>query len=177
MATPSLYLQQLWEHLGIAPDWVTARGLPIYAEAQELVEVATPASSRIMLLSPAAATAWQNMQAAAQADGVPLLLISAWRSIERQAELINHKLAQGMPIEIILQRLAPPGCSEHHTGRAIDIATPDIEALTEAFAQTAAFAWLSRNARHFGFSLSFPRDNPFGYMYEPWHWCFKDGLI
>ena len=35
------------------------------------------------------------------------------------------------------------------------------------------FAWLSHSAHQFGFSLSYPRDNPLGFIYEPWHWCFN----
>ncbi|MDR3429811.1 M15 family metallopeptidase [Silvimonas sp.] len=175
MTAPSSDLQLLWASLGIPPDWVAAHGLPVYVEAQalELVEIPAAVSGKTMLLSPAAANAWQEMQAAAESDGVSLLLISAWRSIARQAELINNKLAQGMSIDAVLQRLAPPGCSEHHTGRAIDIATSDAQSLTEAFSQTPAFAWLTANAGRFGFTLSFPQNNPYGYMYEPWHWCFQ----
>ena len=41
------------------------------------------------------------------------------------------------------------------------------------FEHTSAFRWLSDNARTFGFFLSFPRQNPYGYAYEPWHWCFR----
>ena len=36
----------------------------------------------------------------------------------------------------------------------------------------AAVAWLRANADAFGFALSYPRDNPHGLVYEPWHWRF-----
>jgi len=29
------------------------------------------------------------------------------------------------------------------------------------------------NAGRFGFALSFPRDNAEGYVYEPWHGCYR----
>ena len=67
---------------------------------------------------------------------------------------------------------APPGCSEHHTGRAVDIGTPHCKVLDEEFEQTEAFDWLVRFAGKFGFRLSYPRGNSCGYAYEPWHWCF-----
>lgn len=35
--------------------------------------------------------------------------------------------------------------------------------------QTSAFQWRSNYADRFGFELSFPRDNPQGIQYEPWH--------
>jgi zinc D-Ala-D-Ala carboxypeptidase len=73
----------------------------------------------------------------------------------------------------VLRINAPPGYSEHHTGRAVDLGTAGCAALDQAFAQTPAFAWLQRHAQRFGFYLSYPRDNAEGYLYEPWHWCFR----
>ena len=45
--------------------------------------------------------------------------------------------------------------------------------LDEAFESTAAYAWLAKHARRFGFSLSYPRGNPEGFLYEPWHWRYR----
>jgi hypothetical protein len=42
--------------------------------------------------------------------------VSAFRSVERQAEIVRRKLAAGGRIEEILTVCAPPGFSEHHTG-------------------------------------------------------------
>lgn len=69
---------------------------------------------------------------------------------------------------------APPGYSEHHTGYAIDIGDAQFPQwdTQEAFETTPAFRWLERNAARFGFELSFPRNNPQGVNYEPWHWRF-----
>ena len=30
----------------------------------------------------------------------------------------------------------------------------------------------AKRPHEFGFSMSYPRDNPLGVMYEPWHWRF-----
>jgi len=68
---------------------------------------------------------------------------------------------------------AAPGYSEHHGGRALDIGTPDEPPAEESFEKTAAFEWLQRNAEGHGFVLSYPRDNPHGIVYEPWHWCWR----
>src|SRR3546814_14809475 len=83
------------------------------------------------------------MHDAAAIDGVELLLISAFRSIEFQAALVRDKLARGITIDEILMVNAPPGYSEHHSGRAIDIGARGIAPLAEAFEVTPAFAWLS----------------------------------
>ncbi len=67
------------------------------------------------------------------------------------------------------------GQSEHQTGLCIDFITPEMNAeLTEAFENTAAFAWLSENAYRFGFILRYPKgmEDITGYTYEPWHYRF-----
>ncbi len=122
-------------------------------------------------MTPDTADHWQQMCQAAVSDGVVLQLVSAFRSVDYQCELIRNKLNRGQVIEDILKVNALPGYSEHHTGCALDITTPGAEPLEESFEQTEAFAWLSKNAREFGFELSYPRDNPFGIAYEPWHWA------
>ncbi|MDC7710172.1 M15 family metallopeptidase [Vogesella indigofera] len=159
--------------LGIDVQTLAARGLTPFAEATTLVLAERNASGREFELTPAAAAAWLSMRDAAAADGVTLQLVSAFRSIARQHEIVAAKLARGQSLDAILQVSAAPGFSEHHTGRAVDIGTPDSPALEEAFEQTPAFAWLQANAGRFGFVLSFPRGNACGYLYEPWHWCYR----
>ena len=162
----------LLAELGIDPGVLTERGLARCDEARELALAETGGDGREHRLVPDAAQAWRRMKAAAAADGVPLEIVSAFRSIERQAEIIRSKLKAGQSLATILTVSAVPGYSEHHTGRAVDLTTPGFAALEEEFEMSPAFAWLSRHAGQFGFRLSYPRDNPYGYCYEPWHWCF-----
>ncbi|HEY5623875.1 MAG TPA: M15 family metallopeptidase [Gammaproteobacteria bacterium] len=157
--------------IGAAPDLADARGLPMFEDATEFEIAHVSASGREHLLIPDAAAAWREARVAAERDGVTLLVISGFRSFERQLELISAKRARGDTVEEILSVMAPPGCSEHHTGRAVDIGTPGCEPLSENFSDTDAFAWLEQYAGSYGFRMSYPRDNSFGYLYEPWHWC------
>ena len=129
-------------------------------------------SGRVHLLTPPAAKAWQAMRASAAARQVRLIAVSAFRSFDHQLRLIQRKCASGMPVATVLETLAPPACSEHHTGRAMDIGTLGCAPASEAFADTAAFNWLQANASDFGFVMSYPRNNRYGYVYEPWHWCY-----
>lgn len=127
------------------------------------------------LLTSLAAKAWRRLKAAALIDGgVDLIIVSAFRSIDRQAEIIRRKLEPGDVVENILTICAPPGFSEYHTGQAVDLSTPNSRALEVEFDQTAAYAWLTKHAAEFGYYLSFPIGNSLGYQYEPWHWCFID---
>lgn len=119
-----------------------------------------------------AGNAWACMQRRAARDGVRLQAISGFRSIEYQAAIIRRKLKRGLSLDEILSVNAAPGYSEHHTGRALDIGCPGEPPAEESFEHTEAFAWLQRHAGRFGFSLSYPRDNRHGIVYEPWHWCW-----
>ena len=142
-------------------------------EPDELVDTEPDFLDRPQRLTPAAFAAWSEMKSCATEDGVELLLISAFRSVQYQCELIERKIERDQKIEDILKVNAAPGFSEHHTGRAIDIGTSGCEPLVEDFEKTVAFQWLSLNAGRFGFTLSYPRSNPWGIDYEPWHWCFS----
>lgn len=159
--------------LGIPADYGRWRGLSLQAEATELASIGPNPDGRDIQLAPEAAQAWSRMRAAARGDGIMLVAHSGFRSMQRQSEIIHAKLKAGEAIENILRLVAAPGYSEHHTGRAIDIGVPGEPPLTEAFAGTPAFAWLSSRAAGFGFRMSFPRDNPHGIAYEPWHWFYQ----
>lgn len=145
--------------------------LPLQREATELVRAEDDMFGREQYMAPQTQTRWHQMKVAAKADDIELLLVSAWRSVDYQHKLIQRKLDNGLLIEDILKVNALPGYSEHHTGCALDLATPGVEPLTEAFETTPAFEWLMENASTFDFSLSYPRDNPYGIIYEPWHWA------
>ncbi|MBL8522799.1 MAG: M15 family metallopeptidase [Betaproteobacteria bacterium] len=169
-------LDAVLSELGIAPQMMAARGLRRHEEAVELEWVETIDHGKQFRLIPAAAQAWRDMKAGAANDGIALMLVSAHRSVARQVEIIREKLAAGRQIDEILTLVAPPGYSEHHTGRAIDIAIPEAPELEEEFELTEAFHWLVQHAGRFGFTLSYPRGNRDGYKYEPWHWCFQPTL-
>lgn len=160
------------EDLGISSALIEARGLLPCSEAIELEVAEVGTDGKEHLLVSEAALAWRRMKAAAEGEGISLFIVSAFRSVERQVEIVRRKLKAGQVIEDILCVSAPPGFSEHHTGRAIDIGTAGAADLEDVFAETPAFAWLRKQAPHFGFKLSYPKDNPQGYRYEPWHWCF-----
>jgi len=164
----------LTDELGISVELLAERGLRKFAETADPQLAEYASDGRPHLLCPPAAKAWRSLRLAASRDGIRLFIVSAFRSIERQNEIFRSKLAAGLSLDEILAVSAPPGYSEHHTGRAIDLSTPGCPSLTADFEQTPAFAWLQLRAGEFGFYLSFPRENACSYIYEPWHWCFAD---
>jgi zinc D-Ala-D-Ala carboxypeptidase len=160
--------------LGIPSDYGAKRRLALQVEATDLVSVVAGSDGREIRLEAMAAAAWKNMRDAASGEGITLLAISGFRSVERQTEIIRAKLASGETIDAILRIVAAPGFSEHHTGRAIDIGVPGEPPLTEGFALTPAYRWLNGHAYRFGFRLSYPKGNVHGIAYEPWHWFFVE---
>ena len=115
---------------------------------------------------------WLRMRNAARVDGIALDAISGYRSHAYQLGIFARKRARGQSVREILHVNAAPGYSEHHAGRALDIGTPGEPAAEQSFERTPAFVWLRRHAGEFGFTMSYPRNNPHGIAYEPWHWCW-----
>lgn len=145
-----------------------------YSEApqKELKPIVTNSSIK---LRKAAAPKFQAMVVAARAKGVVLVPISGFRSTATQQHLFfDVKAQRGQVATKRATVSAPPGYSEHHTGYAVDIGdgTAPATNLNPKFEKTKAFKWLSANAARFSFEMSFPKKNPQGVSYEPWHWRY-----
>lgn len=120
---------------------------------------------------------YNEMYQAALEDGVELVPISGYRSVERQTRNFENKIqkyidegygeieATQMAATIIL----PPGTSEHNAGLAMDICS-----LYESFEDTEEFEWLTENAADYGFIMRYPEDKQdiTKIIYEPWHWRY-----
>jgi D-alanyl-D-alanine carboxypeptidase len=168
-------LAALHRSLGIPADYGRARHMRPFREANipRLILVGRhPTDKKPIRLAPRAAAAWRRMRDTAAADGITLIPLSGFRSIARQTRIIRRNLANGRPLDDTLRYIAAPGFSEHHTGRAIDIGDPTDVSIEDSFERTPAFRWLRRHAAQFGFVMSYPRRNPHGIGYEPWHWCW-----
>lgn len=124
----------------------------------------------------------KDMFAAAKADGVPLNLVSAYRSIYLQDKLftrsVNYYKGQGLSeidaINKANRERTFSGTSEHNTGLGFDILESGNYTLTEAFDQTPQYKWLMENAENYGFILRYAADKTdiTGIMYEPWHFRY-----
>jgi zinc D-Ala-D-Ala carboxypeptidase len=165
-------LDEIFQSLGIPATYASTCGMPLQQECTTLVDTELDVFGRQPRLDARAFAAWTAMKVAAARDGIDLQLVSAFRSITYQRDLIQRKLARGDSIATILAINAAPGYSEHHSGCALDIGTPGYAHLEIEFEQSPAFAWLKAHAANFGFRMSFPRDNTYGVQYEPWHWCY-----
>ncbi|MCL2931269.1 MAG: M15 family metallopeptidase [Trichodesmium sp. MAG_R03] len=145
-----------------------------YKEAswQELTPVFGSQNVKLRL---SAAENFNVMADAAWSANIYLVPLSGFRTLADQKYLFFEvKAKRGEETSQRAEVSAPPGYSEHHTGYAIDIGDarmPETD-LKVNFENTIAFQWLQENASNYGFELSFPKDNPQGISYEPWHWRF-----
>lgn len=175
---PAAYVAHVREvnrGLGIPPDYTARHHLVPQPEAKDLVPVPRDVYGRKVEMVAPAAAALKKMFAAAAHDGIKLETVSGFRSMAYQTGLIRRKLKRGMSIRKALAINAVPGYSEHQTGCAVDLTTPGVPAADASFARSKAFAWLQQHGAQFGFHLSFPPGNRYGYEYEPWHWRYIAG--
>ena len=119
-----------------------------------------------------------EMRREAKKDGVYLVFLSGYRSINLQKEIF-YSLKSLRNQEATERALvsAPPGYSEHSTGFAIDIGDAlnretDFEV---EFVNTDSFKWLKMNAAKYHFKLSFDRNNNH-VSFEPWHWRYEGSI-
>ena len=120
---------------------------------------------------------YNEMYKAAYKDGIHLVPISGYRSVDRQERNFENKIDyymdKGYSKVEATQKAAtiilPPGTSEHNAGLAMDICS-----LEQNFEDTEEFEWLCENAADYGFILRYPEDKQdvTKIIYEPWHWRY-----
>jgi LAS superfamily LD-carboxypeptidase LdcB len=139
------------------------------------------------LLQPLAYNAWLQIKEAAKKDGVPLTLLSAYRSPDWQRNLFMERLrAKGTTpeqiaagygdtaVEATLGMTAIPGYSRHHSGYTVDFWCEDGSGL---FGNSSCFKWLSENnyinAKESGWIPSYPEGaDEQGPEPEPWEYVW-----
>jgi D-alanyl-D-alanine carboxypeptidase len=101
----------------------------------------------------------RSMDRAAAADGVRLLMTSAYRSYPEQSDTYKG-LEERLGPDDAARRAALPGHSEHQLGTAVDFARDG-----------GAYEWLAANASAYGFVASYAQGANC-YEYEPWHYRY-----
>lgn len=139
-------------------------------ETSELVKIAdslTFEDYRIYLL-PQTKAALNEMSEAAKKDSVLLIVDSGFRSKSFQKRIIKERMLSGEPYEKVINYVAPPGYSQHHTGRAIDF-VPSVA----LFANSDTYRWLKENAARYGFVETYGEDSTGVIPWESWHWYLE----
>lgn len=149
-----------------------------------LVSVGSNSRNGTQYMDERVADAMAQMLAAAKADGIELVVRSAYRSTQDQTVLFNSMkqgyLDQGMTEEQALAETKKwrnvPGTSEHETGLSADIVgAADLNAdLEGTLAERDWAVWLKEHAAAYGFILRYPEDKTeiTGTSFEPWHYRY-----
>lgn len=147
---------------------------------QEYLKEGQPTLLDAQVLPRDAMLAYEAMMEAMARDlGKRLLVESGYRSPAYQLYLFLFYLPKhDYSIRETNRFVALPGHSEHGypPRQAIDFINQDGingEDNPEAFEALQEYQWLQQRAREFGFSLSYPRDNPHHTAFEPWHWHYE----
>ena len=135
--------------------------------------------------------AFERMHAAARAEGVTLLMVSATRNFDRQKQIWEAKwngrrLLEGKEkanevypdaadrARAILRYSSMPGTSRHHWGTDIDLNALN-NGYFEAGEGKRVYDWLTANAARYGFCQPYTEKGPdrlTGYEEERWHWSY-----
>ena len=135
-------------------------------------------------LQPAAAAAWESLQAAANAAGHSLQLTSAFRSETSQVSIFRSRLGgtSDAAIDAVLRTTAVPGYSKHHTGYAVDVRSASAGGF--AFRNSSTYQWLAAdnfaNAKLHGWIPSYPEGSgAAGPVPEPWEfvWIGTENIL
>lgn len=123
--------------------------------------------------------AFMKMTAAAKADGVDLLIVSATRNFNRQVVIWERKWdtfggSKRKRAAKILRYSSMPGTSRHHWGTDFDL-----NSVNPSYFNTKkgkkVYEWLRLNAYKFGFFQpyqTYPEIDRSGYEEEKWHWSY-----
>jgi len=116
-----------------------------------------------------------DLAGAAQADGTPVAVQSAYRSYSQQKATFDYWVSID-GYEGALKVSARPGHSEHQLGLAIDFKSDDGGPPWDDadWALSPAGAWMKANAWKYGWVLSYPKNDyaKVCYSYEPWHYRY-----
>jgi zinc D-Ala-D-Ala carboxypeptidase len=137
-----------------------------------------------------AVEAFVRMAEAAEANGYPLRVVSAFRSFDDQKQIWEDKWTGKTLVERgklprtvpdpkaravkILEFSSMPGTSRHHWGTDFDL-----NSLNNSYFNTRdgkrIYDWLTAHAPEFGFCQVYTAkgaDRPSGYEEEKWHWSY-----
>ena len=131
-----------------------------------------------------------TMKEAACIDGIQITIDSGYRSSSLQMGVFRRKFKKALKnylettseleedfFDKIYDKttllVAMPGCSEHQTGYAFDIASFR-DGYYHVDSTPEERAWLNENAYKYGFILRYPKgkEDITGFNFEPWHYRY-----
>lgn len=184
-ATPSLTKEETFLAKVDLSDWRLPLVGPDYQLEKEVDEATDLAAIGNFMVNKQIVADYQALAAAAEANQDPLVIISAYRSVAYQQQVLDagvqQRMATGMTQAEALadakKTMTEPGHSEHHTGLAMDVVdtawytSSPTEILHSDFGNTEGGRWLAEHAPEYGFIIRYPegKEAITKIEYEPWH--------
>lgn len=121
--------------------------------------------------------------------GIEVSITSGYRSLEEQKRTIIELKDVYQEDTKLYEKVAPVGCSEHHTGLALDITISNKkqyqERLTNYYKEDELqvrenkYELMAEICSDYGFILRYPKDKVdiTGYSYEPWHFRYVGSKV
>lgn len=148
---------------------------PAETELISIQQASNEYGKRTYWIPQSAYASLDALLAKAKAEGIPLIVTSAYRGTGYQYYLLLAYLRQdAYCLSKTIHRVALPEESEHS---CVDFPAIDFGILgggDRPFEQTETFRWLEKNAPEAGFRLTYTQNNPRGMAFEPWHWRWGD---
>ena len=110
-------------------------------------------------------------------DGIQTALLGSYRTIKQQEEIFEKNLNE-FGLEYTRKYVAKPGCSEHHTGLAIDVGIildgKLYRTKEELLSVEALLKIIHKKLPRYGFVLRYPKgkESITKIAYEPWHYRY-----
>ncbi len=173
----------------ITVAYLTGQFEPAQDSLFELID--KPYAVRPLYIRKEAGLSFKKMYAAAQKDGIKLVINSATRNFKHQKNIWDSKwngkkavdgkklppvskLAGKDRVLKILRWSAMPSTSRHHWGTDIDMNSADPK-YWEKGKGLETFLWLQTHAAEYGFCQTysdFGESRQTGYQVEKWHWSY-----
>ena len=150
-----------------------------FLDTVELVEVENPEGSRFRV-EKKTYQAFLKLQADIRENhGLEIALLNSYRTLEAQQKAFDNYFYK-FGLAYAEKYAARPGCSEHHTGFAIDVSFLQDGKLTHSAQELLKlddlFRVVHKKLAKYGFLLRYPRgkEEITRVNYEPWHYRYID---
>ena len=145
---------------------------PIRRRERPVLAPAAPGSDVLLDTRAAAMLTWLISRLGAAGEIVP---VSGWRSMREQREIWDGSMAEN-GTEFTRKYVALPGCSEHQTGLAIDLAlrSDNIDFIRPDFPYDGICGRFRALAADYGFIERYQagKEHITGIAAEPWHFRY-----
>ena len=148
-----------------------------FLDTVELVEVENPEGSRFFVEKKTYAAFLALQADIRENDGLEIALLNSYRNLEMQQKAFDNYFYK-FGLAYAEKYAARPGCSEHHTGFAIDVSFLQDGKLTHSAQELLKlddlFRVVHKKLAKYGFLLRYPRgkEEITRVNYEPWHYRY-----